>query len=202
MNLKKAADFTIEIADSPKKKEVTTEHVKTYKSTQNRLRKMAMDNDCSMAEVVDRLSKTGSAKSMYVRSPKEYFVTRNGLYVWGDFISRVVSKIGSEQISSSFKLRGFDLKESSTDAQIEKSLPKNHLFSESDICAIIIGMIEKQRTGGKGMLLNNGYANLFYLKGCVVSVGWDSGRRYWRVGAWLRGDDRWADGGRVFSPAS
>lgn len=48
----------------------------------------------------------------------------------------------------------------------------------------------------------DGYANLFYLSGCVVYVHWYSGDSGWRVCAWQRGGDDWSADNRVFSPAT
>ncbi len=92
-----------------------------------------------------------------------------------------------------------------TDAEIEDpviGMGPSHLFGETVLCGVIAGLIARQPKGEEGALLNNGYANLFYLGSCVVDVGWGSGGREWGVNAWRRGDDGWDAGGQVFSPAT
>ena len=48
----------------------------------------------------------------------------------------------------------------------------------------------------------DGYFNLFYFPDCFFYVGWYSVGRGWGVRAWLRDDDGWSGGERVFSPAT
>lgn len=207
-----------------KKKEITTEHVRIYKSTHKRIKRMAFGADCTMAEAVDRLSKTGTVnkekpiakkKAMGIlthmakttvkvekpENPSNYFKDRDGLYVWDNFRNQVVSGASTVKAGASFKLESFKLNRTAYDSEIEKSLRKNHIFTATDVCAILAELISKQSKGEEGTLLNNGYANLFYMESCVVGVRWGSECWGWRVGAWRRGDDRWSGGGRVFSPA-
>lgn len=106
-----------------------------------------------------------------MHEPKEFFKDRKGLYVWGSFIENILSKAKPTKAKTKFNIASFDLVESASDENIEKSLPKKHLFSETDVCAIIADLIEKQSKGQKGILVNTGYANLFYTKSRVVSVG-------------------------------
>jgi len=63
-------------------------------------------------------------------------------------------------------------------------------------------LLERQSAGEDGVLLTNGYANLFYVRDSkgkprVVNVNWnDDG---WNVNANSLDDNRWNDGNRVFS---
>lgn len=53
--------------------------------------------------------------------------------------------------------------------------------------------------------MKDGYANIFYIKGHssrVVRVSWYSGYGEWDVYVWLRVDNSWIAGSRVFSPAT
>ncbi len=134
--------------------------------------------------------------------PADYFKNRKGLFVWSGFKSRILGDAKSTAAGAEFKVSSFDLAKPVTDEQIEEALPKDHLFSISDVCAIIADLISKQPAGEEGVLLNNGYVNLFYTKDCVVGVLWGSFLGEWRVGAWGRGGDGWLRGFRVFSPAT
>src|SRR3989344_101403 len=131
--------------------------------------------------------------------PDAFYRTREGLYVYDNFRSRVVSKARSIK-AEAFTVESAELMRDLTDEEIEGSLPKNHLFGETEVCAIIAGLIAKQASGEEGTLLNNGYANLFYTGSCVVGASWRSGDREWGVGTWGRGDFGWLAGSQVFSP--
>ena len=131
--------------------------------------------------------------------PDTYYRDRPGLYVWDDYRSRVVAKARRATVGTPFNIGSADLLKAATDEEIEAALPVNHLFDESEICAIVEAMIAAQSNGEAGELLNNGCANLFYLSSCVVGVGWYSGGRYWYVDTWRRDDRGWGAGYRVFS---
>ncbi len=133
--------------------------------------------------------------------PKKFFnEPPTGVYVWSGFKENILPKAKTTKEKSVFNIVPFQLKKSAIDAEIENELGKNHLFSETDVCAIIASLIEKQSKGQKGTLLNTGYANLFYTKSRVVGVDWDGDA--WLVGAWGRGATAWPAGRRVFSPAT
>ncbi|MDZ4205680.1 MAG: hypothetical protein U1C12_00470 [Patescibacteria group bacterium] len=134
--------------------------------------------------------------------PDAFYHTRSGLCVWNDFRSRVVAHAKPVEAGMNFKVDGFDLQQYLTDANIEVALPKEHLFGDGRLCAIIAELIARQPNGEEGALLNNGFANLFYTGSCVVGVRWIADRRRWLVRAWGRGGDRWCAGIRVFSPAN
>lgn len=67
----------------------------------------------------------------------------------------------------------------------------------------MFSLMEKQGNGGKGVLLTNGYANIFYIRDidgvlCVVYVRWFVGGWYmYAISIGL--PDRWSEGSRVFS---
>jgi hypothetical protein len=134
--------------------------------------------------------------------PRSFFQTRPGLYISGDFRSRIVSKAKSTGVGVEFKLDHalLTLTKNMTDAEIETALPPSHLFDESAVCAIIAKMISEQPDGKEGKLLNNRYTSLFYTS-CVVGVFWSAVYCEWSVHAWMRGECRWG-GNQVFSPAT
>lgn len=134
--------------------------------------------------------------------PKEYYKTRDGLYVWSNFGDRILEKTSPLKAAKNISIASYELVRSGSDEMIEKALPKKHIFDESEVCAIIAEMIAKQPKGEEGDLLNTGYANLFYTEAFVVHVYWYSYDRHWGVLTWGRGDGDWDAGGRVFSPAN
>lgn len=132
--------------------------------------------------------------------PKKYFQDRKGLYVYSGFTERILSNAKKTKAGTEFKVSSFELVEPASDETIEGVLGDNHIFSETDVCAIISSLIDEQPNGEEGTLLKNGYANLFYTPSRVVSVDWDGDE--WSVGAWDRGGIEWFGGWRVFSPAT
>lgn len=132
--------------------------------------------------------------------PSEFFKDRKGLFVGYGFQENILSKAGQTEEKAQFTIASFDLKENASDKKIEESLPEKHIFSETDVCAIVAALIEKQPKGEEGVLLNSGYANFFYTPSLVVDVRWLDGR--WYVRGWYRGDRGWDAGRRAFSPAT
>jgi len=71
--------------------------------------------------------------------------------------------------------------------------------------AYLFCLLEKQSKGEDGVLLINGYANIFYVRGTdgnlwAVGAFWDSDYGYWLVEANSREYPyRWNDGNQVFS---
>lgn len=134
-------------------------------------------------------------------SPKDFFITGDGLYVSSDFTSRILDKTTEVQAGTEYNLTSGTLFMSATDATIESALLDNHNFSESDVCAIVSELIKKQPAGEEGALKIDGSWNLFYTPAFVVGVDWRASGRRWSVGAWDRYGDGWGGDRRVFSPA-
>lgn len=135
-------------------------------------------------------------------NPDEFFQTRSGLWVSDDFRRLVVAKAQPSKAGASFKLNRHTLAKKLTDSEIEAVLPANHLFDETQVCAVLASLIAGQEGGQEGTLLNNGYANLFYTASCVVRVDWDADCREWFVRVWSRDDLQWRAGGQVVSLAT
>lgn len=133
------------------------------------------------------------------KDPQAFYKTRTGLWVYDGFKTRVVAKAKSVENLDAGTLLVYDLAKNAYDREIKPELPEGHVFDESDLCARIQQMIEKQPNGEAGDLLNNGYANIFYLAGCVVGVDWSAGDREWSVGTWGLDGVSWSAGIRVFS---
>lgn len=133
--------------------------------------------------------------------PNIFFQTRSGLWVSADFQRLVVSNAKPVKAGTVFNLDHALLTKDMTDAEIEAALPTEHLVDESTACAAIAAMITEQEGGKEGKLLNNGYANLLFLRSCVVNVYWLADSRGWSVLTWLRGD-WWSAGNQIFSPAT
>lgn len=126
--------------------------------------------------------------------PNEFFKTRPGLYLYND-MQRVLKNAQAVESDEAASLRSFDLTRNAYDREIKLELPERHeveLWQVADL-------IERQKNGEAGALLNNGYANIFYVAGYAVCVHWGADNREWRVSAWKLDDDYWNEGLRVFS---
>lgn len=137
--------------------------------------------------------------------PEYFFKTGKGLYVWDDFVNRIRTVATAVESLAETMISSFDLTQDATDEQIRAALLSEHVFEDTSMfCAHLAGMIERQSGGTEGRLLNNGYANIFYVRGArgevfAVRVRWHGGYREWSVRAYALVDCRWIEGFRVFS---
>ncbi|MBI5139882.1 MAG: hypothetical protein HZA94_00295 [Candidatus Vogelbacteria bacterium] len=140
----------------------------------------------------------------------EFFKTRDGLYVWDAFRNLMDETwlASTIQNPSPIRISYYDLNKSANDFQTEKEFEGNQapfIFENFGVfLAVLAGLILAQWGGKKdGPLLDNGYANLFYVRigseVFTVHVSWSSVDRYWHVFASPRGSFEWDAGLRVFS---
>lgn len=136
------------------------------------------------------------------RDPDGWYRTREGLWVWDGFRSRIVSRAKPVAEGTTYSVDVWKIGENLTNEQIEAALPKSHLFEESVVSAILAEMISSQPNGAIGHLENTGRANLLYTPSSVVLGFWFGDGAEWDALAYDRGDRRWDAGGLVFSPAN
>ena len=135
----------------------------------------------------------------------EFYQTGTGLYVYDTFANRL--DLSARQTVDSAPERPYVvllLKGNAYNKNIRKELPETHLSTPEDIA----GLIEAQPVGKSGFLLNNGYANIFYVEGkngevFAVDVYWRAGRRKWDVRDWkLDENGKWNAGYQVLCPGN
>ena len=170
---------------------------------------LASHLEAAIAQAIGRmmvLTPRGSVSVVLAEphDPDPYYRTRSGLWVLGDYRNRIVSKAKPLATGTTFAVDISEIgaENGATDKEIEGALPKQHLFDESAICAIVASMITKQMGGTVGDLENTGKVNLFYTLSCVVRVVWGAGSAEWNVYTWYRDGRRWRAGRRVFSPGN
>lgn len=138
-------------------------------------------------------------------SAAEFYQTGPGLYTWDSFRDRL--DVEAKTVLECAPARPYVaslLKKDAYDRDIRKELPKTHLSTFEDIA----GFIEAQPEGKQGFLLNNGYANIFYVEGrngevLAVDVRWRSGNRQWSVYDWRLDEyGKWYAGYRVLCPGN
>lgn len=122
--------------------------------------------------------------------------------VWSNFTSWFLSGDGkTEDPISEQTLRYHKLRKSSVDGPIITELGGEEK-SETTLTEMF-SLMEKQKNGEDGVLLDNGYANIFYIRDQngvlrAVIVYWNGDG--WRVSAHSIEDPRrWGDGYQVFS---
>lgn len=139
-------------------------------------------------------------------SAAAFYQTSTGLYVSGTFADRL--DLNARQTVDSAPERPYVaslLKANAYDTDIRKELSEEHLSTLEDIASLI----EAQPDGKSGLLLNNGYANIFYVEGkngevFAVDVRWYSLlRRRWGVSDWeLDEVGDWPAGHQVLCPGN
>ena len=137
-------------------------------------------------------------------SVAEFYQTGSGLYVYDTFAERL--DVNARQVVDSAPERSYVaslLKANAYDKDIRKEL-EDHLSTLEDIA----GLIEAQPGGKSGFLLNNGYANIFYVEGkngevFAVGVRWFSDDRRWLVCGWELGEGgEWDADDQVLYPGN
>ena len=123
-------------------------------------------------------------------------------YLGDNFTAWFLSDDGkTEEPITEQTLRYGKLRKSSVDAPIITELG-GEAKAETTLTEVF-SLMEKQATGEEGVLLNNGWANLFYVKdqsGVLRTVRVSWGGDGWRVNAdSVENPDRWGGGRRVFS---
>jgi len=130
----------------------------------------------------------------------EFFQTRSRFFVSDGFRNLVVAKATGTAIVADTK--HFDLPRNMSDSEIEEKLGDGHIWEENVLLTTLEHLLTEQEGGKDGKLLNNGFANLFYTRSCVVYVYWNTDDRRWVIFTWKRDDLRWDAGYRAFSPAT
>lgn len=154
------------------------------------------------AVAVLALIATATASAVTERmDPNDFFQDCPGLYIFDDFKIRVLPALRPFDSAPKADFSVSRLKQAANDTKIRKELSENHLAEWYHIATLIT----QQKNGEEGVLLTNGYANIFYMLGVngevfTVSVRWLSHVREWRVRAWqLGGRGQWFAGYQVFS---
>jgi len=167
---------------------------------------MLMDGRAKLTvEIVRRLNNTTSLTvASNAVNPHDFFKTRKGLWTSSDFNNFILSG-ASKKVSADETSIGYaDLAQAASDVEIGGELSEGYVFEDVDtLLTHLATLIEGQWGGKSGTLLNNGYANIFYVKvnGEVfaVNVYWSAVSRGWHCYARRLGDGRWNAGRRVFS---
>lgn len=134
-----------------------------------------------------------------------FFKTRSGLWVSDDFKNLVLKHAQSESACSGFSQDRLELKKPADGFQIRDDLQGGIFRDVNYFCRYLMYLLEQQKGGKAGTLLNNGRANLFVIEvnglPVVVHVHWRSVLREWLVRAYPPGLP-WDAGNQVLAPAT
>lgn len=134
------------------------------------------------------------------------FETRKGLWVEDTFASIFGTKVSAE--GASIELGKHQLTKDASDGAITSGLEPGYVFKgeagKRKLKQVIASLILAQWGGTEGVLLNNGYANIFYVeledgRRLAVRVRWPSNGRAWDVFVWEFDGRQWRAGRVVFS---
>ena len=136
--------------------------------------------------------------------PSEFYQTREGLWVDPDFVRWVLPAAKKLEALPELAGQHYPLVVDANDGEIRGELPQDCVWEADEFCTRLAVKIQRQWDNKTpGNLLNNGYANIFYVRGVggevfAVDVDWSSGAREWRVYAGRSDDGRWSAGNRAF----
>jgi len=165
----------------------------------------ALEEAGCTAEEVTLLGQNAQKVLTFLRGEfTTFFQTREGLWVSNAFRERIVSVaegVGAEPATVG---KSLNLSKDMTDAKIRERLGDGHVFEDtSAFLSYLEGALKLQWGGRGGVLLNNGYANIFYVRGAggevfAVDVFWYADNRKWYVNAYRLDDNHWDEGYRAF----
>ncbi len=121
--------------------------------------------------------------SIYAR---EFFKDRDGLRTTRNWNAIIMPDVSVGKLSTPpTHVYSIDVPEEINEEQIQSRLPNGYLFEGTDtfVC-MLAALISTQSTGEKGVLLTNGYANVFYVKVrrvFSVHVYWPPSLKEWQL---------------------
>lgn len=138
----------------------------------------------------------------------DFFKTRKGLWVSEEFTKRILAPaLEMEDTVPASVGEPYDLPKNMADKEILEKLGHKVFENPRALLLSLARLIDAQWGGKEGDLLNNGYANLFYVRGrnekgesevFAVRVLWRAGRGLWYVYAFRLDDHTWGGGHRAF----
>ena len=151
-----------------------------------------------LAVIKNAITITTSAfsKSLFTTS------TNPKYYIWENFQKWILNKASDFIPEFKGTVKSLKLTKSMKDSEILAEIGESNIFSIDEACAIFKALTERQPNGEAGNLLNNGYANIIYVRldeKTVVPahVVWDSDDREWHLLACSFGSSSWGAGRSV-----
>jgi hypothetical protein len=137
---------------------------------------------------------------------RDFFKTRKGLWTSDNFDEFILAAVAKKTVQTADTIVGYaNLEQPASDAENSAELPDGHIFEDvNNFLNYLATLIQVQWGGKKGVLLNNGYANIFYVKGVsgevfAVHVSWRADLSEWLVFSVPARALQWHAGDRVFS---
>lgn len=150
-----------------------------------------------LLEPIGTINMPATTHPLVVRD--EFAVGKNGISYVGENVKQWFHpKV--EAPTPAVMLRRAKLTRDALDDEIRKEIGAER---EESTMGQVLYLIRRQKNGRAGVLLNNGHANIFYVRDAtgtlqVVRVGWH-GDGWYVVAGSVTGPGRWYGGFRVFS---
>lgn len=138
----------------------------------------------------------------------DFFKTRDGLWLSGDFQKRILAPALEMPETAPASIGDpYGLSMSMTDAEILEKLGHKVFENSRAFLNTLARLIDEQWGGTEGALLNNGYANIFYVRGVngkgesevfAVVADWAADYGKWNVFMYRLDDKAWPPGNRAF----
>lgn len=165
--------------------------------TTNRGKRLSLNHLKLIADNIAIKTDSFSKDSFFKNGPVK-------LYFWDGFKNQILKAIPDSISAFEGVLRKTQLTKSMFDLEILAELNNPQPFTASEFAAVIRELLSKQPKGENGQLLNNSYANIFYVKledarVVAVRVYWGSGVRGWILRVCGLDGDGWDGGSCVFS---
>lgn len=151
---------------------------------------------------VSFLNSVGSTILPAVKKPP-VLIAGDGIYFWPN-AEALFQNVESSPLPK-MKVAYGDLTEERNDFQNIEEIGNKSIFEVEEMSCQLARLLKKQAGGKKGVLLNDGKANIFYVRNpenpelvLFVNVRWDGDAQKWLVRANPASTFVWRVGGRVF----
>lgn len=144
-------------------------------------------------KAANKIARTSVAKVVANFDSSKYFVTRGSLYVWPEFTLRILPAY--QGLIPKRGIRGVEYIDMTRYLLYDREIVveylggmeevRKHAFAPDQLA----DLMDAQKEGKVGVLLNNGYANILYMVGMneelfCVSMHWNSVQSHWDICAY------------------
>lgn len=154
------------------------------------------------------LRPTGTFVLLAISGNTEVLAAGNDIFFSENFEDWIANDLEVVSGLPSLGLARFELVELAMDITIDKALPEGYVFeNRHEFCAYLKRLLEDQAGGKEGVLLNDGHANCFRVRGksvgvVVVVVHWDSDDCKWNCDSGQYSLLPWRAGQQVLCPTA
>lgn len=116
---------------------------------------------------------------------------------WHDRFSDILARAMVVQAGTSYEIGCLDFADDLDDFWLDSIFVNGQFFDETSVCISIASFIHRQFASSNGLLLTNGFGNLFCIRSFTINVWSESGER-WNIVPVERSGLVWSEGCRMF----